>query len=286
MQLRGTGFFGKVPTAGDFQKSLLAEGPDGKTLEWFNDGWARYALAGQRPELQQPVHFVWQRPGAAAAFVGTMVASRDRSGRRFPLMVFAAVTGMASTADLLACCHGFFASAASVAGSGPAGVDVQALRGQVDSLHTAIDLDGIARQTEWQATTTAEAWAGGADGSLAARLRVLEYAFSGGGRPNFVMRGRWQGDLRNLTAGVNLLQRLGRQAPGMLFWTQDNEVVTWRVTYEYAVPSHFEALMWHDPHSGSAFDTDPGTVAIPASFVAREVSGAGAMDLGTFLASR
>ena len=46
--LRGTGYFGKVPAAGDFVRHATGDGPDPRTQDWFVDGWARYALAPQR----------------------------------------------------------------------------------------------------------------------------------------------------------------------------------------------------------------------------------------------
>lgn len=268
--LRGTGYFGKVPIAGDFQRMLLAEGPDAKTLDWFNDGWTRHALAGRRPDLTVPISFCWQRPGSSTALIGSMVASRDRAGRRFPLLVFGAVAGVERTADVLSSAHEFFARATSVAESGRAGLDLQALRAHVESLRSGIDPEGIARQAAWQAEITAAAWAEGSAGGTVERLRCLDFAFSSGGRPNFVLRGRWHGDLRHFAAGVAILQRLGQQAPAMLFWDQQDGVVSWRVAYEYGVPSLFEGLLWHDTQTAAAFDTEPGVVVVPATFVGRE----------------
>lgn len=263
--LRGVGFFGKVPSAGDFQRQVTADGPDGRTLDWFNDGWTKHALAGRRPDLGSPVAFCWQRPGSDVALVGLMVASRDRAGRRFPLLVFGAVSGADRTADVLASAHEFYERAETVADAGRAGVEVAALRAHIESLRTTVDPDGMAGQTAWQNETRATEWAGDAD--VAERVRSLRFAFSGGGRPNFVLRGRWQGDLRHFAAGVDLLQRLSRAAPAMLFWTQADGVVSWRAAWEYAVPSLFEPLMWHDVQAATAFDTDPGAVAVPAAFV-------------------
>lgn len=266
IELRGTGYFGKVPIAGDFQRQLTPDGPDGKALDWFNDGWTRHALAGRRPDLTAPVNFCWQRPGSDRAVVGVMVGSRDRAGRRFPLMVFGAAGGVERTAELLGSAHDFFDRAASVAEAGRAGVDLAALRAHTDSLRTTFDTEGPARQAEWEANTTAAAWANSTAGDAAARLRCLLFAFSSGGRPNFVLRGRWHGDLRHLAAGVTLLQRLGQGPPAMLFWTQQDGVVSWRAAWEYAVPSLFEALMWHDVQAATAFDTEPGAVVVPAAF--------------------
>jgi len=266
LELRGMGYFGKVPLAGDFQRHLTADGPDGKTLDWFNDGWTRHALAGRRPDLTAPVNFCWQRPGTTTALAGVMVASRDRAGRRFPLLVFGAVSGVTRTADLLAASHDFFERAASVAESGRAGMELTALRGHVDSLRTTIDPAGPARQAQWEGATTFAEWANGTAAAAAERLRCLRFAFSSGGRPNFVVRGRWHGDLRHLAAGTALLQQLAQEPPAMLFWTRGDDGVLWRAAWEYAVSTLFEPLMWHDVQAATAFDTDPGAVAVPAEF--------------------
>lgn len=266
LELRAAGFFGKVPTAGDFQRHLTPDGPDGKTLDWFNDGWTRHALAGRRPDLTTPVHFCWQRPGTTTALVGVMVASRDRAGRRFPLLVFAAVGGVTRTGELIASAHDFFERAVAVAESGRAGMEPTALRGHVDTLRTAFDPTGASRQAQWQDATTFAEWANGAADAAAERLRCLRFAFSSGGRPNFVVRGRWHGDLRHLAAGTALLQHIAQEPPAMLFWTRNDEGVQWRAAWEYAASTLFEPLMWHDVQAATAFDTDPGAVVVPADF--------------------
>lgn len=271
LQLRGAGWFGKVPVAGDFVRQLTADGPDARTLDWFHDGWARHALAGRQKDLAAPVGFCWQRPGGDVALIGTMLASRDRAGRRFPLAVFGAVAGVTATAELLAASHGLLAAAESVAESGRSGVDVQALRSHVDSLRTRLDGDGPGRQAEWAAATTVGQWAGDGADAAAVRLRGLQYAFSGGGRPNFVLRGRWRGDLRHLTAGVQVLQRFGQQPPAMLFWSQNEQAVEWRLSFEHAVPSQFESLLWPEVDSAAVYDT--GAVPVPADFAGRALPG-------------
>jgi type VI secretion system ImpM family protein len=285
MDLRGTGFFGKVPAAGDFQRMLLPEGPDARLLEWWNDGWTRHALAGRRPDLQQPVHWVVQKPGTTVALLGTMVASRDRSGRRFPLLVFGAVHGATGAAGVVAGSAEFLARAEGVAATGRSGIDVPGLRAHVESLRSAYDPEGAERQRAWQATTRAAAWADGAPNGLAGRLRMLDFAFSGGGRPNFAVRGRWQGDVRHLAAGLDLLQRLAKAPPAMVFWSCTEAWVDWRVAFDYASSSQFEALVWSEAEVPTAFDTEPSTVTIPPAFVGRAAPADDA-SVATMLESR
>lgn len=286
MQFRAAGYFGKLPVAGDFQKVVPAEGPDGKVLEWLHDGWARYALAAQRPDLPGPLWFLWRKPGTPAAVLGAMVPSRDRAGRRFPLLVFGVATGGDGLAPVLPCGSELLARAVEHAEAGRAGLDLQALRAHVETLRTGFDGDGGTRQAEWEQATAAEAWADGTTGGLAARLRAIDYALSGGGRPNFVLRGRWQGDLRHLTAGVRWLELRAGHPAAMVLWSVEEGRLCWRLTFEYAVPGHFEAMFWPGRASPAAFDTDPGTVTIPAEFSPGRPQGQLQGSLAALLASR
>ena len=68
-------------------------------------------------------------------------------------------------------------------------------------------------------------------------------------------------------SGVVLEARGGRRRPA--------------IPAGYAIASQFEGLMWHEASSGSAFDTDPGVVTIPDTFVIRQVT---AVNLSTLLA--
>lgn len=265
MRLRGAGFYGKLPSAGDFKKSLPAEGPDERSLDWFNNGWARYALAGQRPDLQQPLFFAWQPPGSGVATFGAAVPSRDRSGRRFPLLVFGVATEVRSTGDLLGQASAFFARSVEVAESGRSGLDPKVLQGFTESLQHTWYQDGAADQESWEDATTAKAWAGGEAGLLE-RMRALDYAFASGGRPAVVVRGGWSGDLRHLAAGVKWLERRAGAALGMLFWHHEQGSVYWRATFEYALGSQFEPLLWVGSATGQAFDTGEGGVCVPESF--------------------
>lgn len=265
MHLRGAGYYGKLPAAGDFKKCLPMDGPDGRTLDWLNDGWARHALAGHRPDLQQPLHFVWHPPGSGVATVGVALASRDRAGRRFPLAVFGVASDLRSTGDLLAQAAVLQDRAIGVAEAGRSGLDPKVLQDHVATLLHAWDQGGAAEQERWETATTAATWAGG-ETELQARMRGLEYAFSSGGRPTFVLRGSWPGDVHHLAAGVKWLERRAGAMVGMLFWSIEEGLVRWRATFEYALGSQFEALVWASSVSGQAFDTDPGAVSIPATF--------------------
>ena len=91
----GVGLYGKHPCAGDFLR-LNASGQEVQQL----DEWLSAAMeAGSRllpsfdadfPEISR-LCFMFHNPddrGSACSLLGVMVASRDRSGRKFPLILF------------------------------------------------------------------------------------------------------------------------------------------------------------------------------------------------------
>lgn len=87
----GVAIFGKLPALGDFLR-LDATGPTAELLV----GWLHEAIEPvHRAALAlpaAPVRFLLAAPGAGEAAVGTMIASRDRVGRAFPLCLFAGVS--------------------------------------------------------------------------------------------------------------------------------------------------------------------------------------------------
>lgn len=99
----GVGFYGKIPTRGDFVGAGL---PRDLVDQW--DGWCRLALHESRQALGEPWLAAWMEapiwrfrlaPGCcgAAGVLGVMLPSVDRAGRHFPFMLAAF---SASGADL------------------------------------------------------------------------------------------------------------------------------------------------------------------------------------------
>lgn len=85
------GVFGKIPSFGDF----VARGtgsPTGRAFErWLQQANDRLAELGRGPG--GPVGFLFRDEGGESLLVGTLVASVDRVGRRFPLALFCEVGG-------------------------------------------------------------------------------------------------------------------------------------------------------------------------------------------------
>jgi type VI secretion system protein ImpM len=84
------GIFGKLPAQGDFFR-LDAAGTTAQALiGWLHEGIEPVHRAGLALPAA-PVRFLVHAPGAAEAAIGTMIASRDKVGRAFPLCLFAAI---------------------------------------------------------------------------------------------------------------------------------------------------------------------------------------------------
>lgn len=86
----GVAIFGKLPAQGDFLR-LDATGPTAELLvSWLHEAIEPVHRAGLALPAA-PVRFLLAAPGAGEAAVGTMIASRDKVGRAFPLCLFAGV---------------------------------------------------------------------------------------------------------------------------------------------------------------------------------------------------
>lgn len=85
--MTSVGVFGKVPTHGDF----VARGTGSRTGRSF-ERWAQMAndrMAELGQELPSgPIGFVFRDEAHESLLVGTLIASRDRVGRTFPLALF------------------------------------------------------------------------------------------------------------------------------------------------------------------------------------------------------
>ena len=99
------GFYGKIPSRGDFVRARL---PSGFVAAW--DAWTQAALASSRVQLgdgwldawlEAPVWRFVMPPGAcgADAAIGVVLPSVDRANRHFPLVVAACAPSASSLAD-------------------------------------------------------------------------------------------------------------------------------------------------------------------------------------------
>jgi type VI secretion system protein ImpM len=99
------GFYGKIPSRGDFVRARL---PAGFIAAW--DAWAQASLSASRELLadgwldawiEAPVWRFMLPPGAcgADAAIGVMLPSVDRANRHFPLVIAACAPSISLLAD-------------------------------------------------------------------------------------------------------------------------------------------------------------------------------------------
>jgi type VI secretion system protein ImpM len=83
-------YFGKVPSRGDFVRSMAGSALIHSIDQWMSQTMALMAQDDQRWKLvydaAAPAHFAILGPQSGAGLVGHVVASQDTSGRRFPFV--------------------------------------------------------------------------------------------------------------------------------------------------------------------------------------------------------
>lgn len=260
-----SGFYGKLPAAGDFQKSLSAHGPGLEFFNWFNDGWVRTVLVGKRPVPTYPLRFAWL--GAGCVTIGVIHPSHDQSGRRFPLFVFTVVAEVRDFGVLLAAAESWWLRADDAAASATRGLSAANLRLHVESLRC--DLAGEVPEVEGRRSESpASSLVPGRSGSVAEWLRSLEFAFSAARRPTYPLRGLAAPTLDGIAGTVSVLCRLVGAMPSLMVWNGEKEGIAWRAMWGYPSLRHFEALLWHAVDGEQVYDVEPGRVPIPGSFAA------------------
>ena len=91
------GLFGKVPAQGDFLRLGVASPAAQALVGWLHEAIEPVHRAGAALP-SAPVRFLFRGARSPEALVGTMVASRDRVGRAFPLCAFTRVPARALAA--------------------------------------------------------------------------------------------------------------------------------------------------------------------------------------------
>jgi type VI secretion system ImpM family protein len=76
---------GKIPSEPDFVRGGNVGATGQRFFRWLGDAVAEQTMAGHRELLQQPMGFLVHTESGSA--LGVMVASRDRVGRSFPLVL-------------------------------------------------------------------------------------------------------------------------------------------------------------------------------------------------------
>ena len=112
-----TGFFGKLPSAGDFVTRGL---PTGFASFW--DGWAARHLAGRDGWPDGGLRLRLASGGRVAA--GVVLPGADRVGRRFPLAAFVIAETLPDPDALQPWCDAAFAALLAAQASGTAPDDL------------------------------------------------------------------------------------------------------------------------------------------------------------------
>jgi type VI secretion system protein ImpM len=129
------GFFGKIPSEGDFVRHNTGV-PIATSLDrWLQEGQAHLATVGGELPVQ-PTRFVFNDHASDTALVGAMGPSRDQVGRKFTLAIFGYVP-VASLAPVYSTVHiafdQFLSGAARILDDAPS-LSVDVMRSRVDAL--------------------------------------------------------------------------------------------------------------------------------------------------------
>lgn len=130
------GTFGKLPAAGDFVSYNAGSGVARHYQDWVQVEVDHLAQVG-KVLGDDPIRFVFRDPGATGACVGTLRASRDRVGRKFPLTIFTEVdlvTAAQSYASIPAGYAQFLDESARILEEQLEHLDAQSLAASVDRL--------------------------------------------------------------------------------------------------------------------------------------------------------
>ncbi len=126
------GYFGKAPFAADFIAENASSPLGAAFQQWLLDGvgLARERMAQDwtaRYESAPPIRFLFRLAGGTGTLAGSLVTGHDRSGRQFPLAIFAEVGGSGVPASDLADRTDLYLSATRLGDSAGA-ADAQALK--------------------------------------------------------------------------------------------------------------------------------------------------------------
>jgi len=277
MRVSRAGCFGKIPRQGDFVRHLADPLTTSGFDRWLQEGLAIAPRGGLPPELRT-FRFVYFRDDAALCGVAT--PSGDRVGRRFPILVFVAIHGVADLgflAPLLAA--DFMHAAQGLADVAARGVhEVGTLRQHVDSLHVHGDVAAETERLEAHLRSTSLrtlaqcALAAESEASVGAWFGNLALAVRGNDRPRYAVRSTCVDDPLWLASWLRLAAVAGRRAPRLLMWDRDDRSgpTVVRLLYDELAARYAPGMLYGGQPHDLAFDVRarvlPG-VAAPRSRV-------------------
>lgn len=129
------GFFGKIPAKGDFVRHQVTDDAARSFEQWVQE--SNDMLRGAGGELPtEAIRVVFTPPGSSKTVVAALVPSRDKVGRKFPIVVFSLMPSepAASHFSALPVAWSAFLEAAVALGRQAETMELDALRAAVNSL--------------------------------------------------------------------------------------------------------------------------------------------------------
>ncbi|SEP03109.1 type VI secretion system-associated protein TagF [Aquisalimonas asiatica] len=134
-----TGFFGKLPSHGDFVRWNVVGDAVTTVERWVEQGFRSAAAAGGGASLAhcQPVCFLMSPRDTGESVLGVLRAGVDRTGREYPFVAFRVVPGQGSgylPSEILGAQLAFFAGLTSVAAAPMGTLTADAVRRELVAL--------------------------------------------------------------------------------------------------------------------------------------------------------
>ncbi|MFV8836136.1 type VI secretion system-associated protein TagF [Aquisalimonas sp.] len=134
-----TGYFGKLPSHGDFVRWNVVGAAVTAVERWFEQGF-RSAAAGDGGAVLgrcQPVCFLMSPRDTGESVLGLLRAGVDRTGREYPFVVFRVVPGQGSgylPSEILGAQLDFFPALSGLAEAATATLDADGVRRELEAL--------------------------------------------------------------------------------------------------------------------------------------------------------
>ncbi|MCA8951010.1 MAG: type VI secretion system-associated protein TagF [Planctomycetes bacterium] len=269
MQPLGVMFFGKIPSAGDYVRHALDTPTRRSLFDWFVDGWNRSVTLASEKDIDSPTRLLIADPAAERAVALLLHPSRDKVGRRFPLVIGAemALAG-ATIGEAVWLAEGWLQRAESIAQTASRGLDCDTVRAHVDGLRGIAEQPRLATLHDWRDANPVASLPLDAEATPTRWLRGLAFARSTIDMPEYVVRGESAASIDALAATIDLGDRLGRQPVRAVgYRIEPGCAAKWQLLCDQLAPRYLRPMVWHDAASESAWDLTRELDKVPETFV-------------------
>ncbi len=284
MSLLPAACYGKIQSHGDFVRHagevMLSTGLEA----WLDEGLeAAHRHLGDAQAVHKslvPMRLLWLDPGGRSALAGVMVPSCDKVGRRYPLVMVAPTPlGAMDLGAVLAATQSDIGQIEAVIDVASRGLDLGALRVQVDSLRLRADLVGSGAALDRYAESEKAADFGmvvGAGGDPVQWVNNLRSAVGTDQPPQFVVTATGNGKPETLGTLARCVQRAAKgRMPRLLVWDRTEpsaeRSVKLRVLFDECHPRYFIGMAFPEFEHDLAWDVTPrdeAAVPIPDTVAA------------------